>query len=1532
MANGKTYEIFKLILKILWRLAVLAAVIVFAAILLIQTPGVQTWLARKVTEKISEQNMDAAISLGRIHLKPFNTLVLKDVAVTDKNPVRINPEEASPVLKKKMDRIGWETVDTLMKAKHIIVRFSFEGLLSNEGVKIKSARIDDGFFFLTSEENIYGTNLGRMFGLIPNPDKPDPKDVEVFSIKDIELNNFAFMMKNFQDRKDGEGPEYREGIDWEDLEVTDIYFKGGDMRLRGKVMWGVCESLSFKEKSGYVCECISGKTRVGNGMTLVEDLHIKDPWTDIRLDSFSMSYDHQKAFSEFIWKVRLDGDIKGGTISFGTLKYFAPGMSDNDLALELSGKVSGPVCDLRVSGLDFRTPDGSFGGKVSGKISGIPDLDMVLNFDITGLNFTMKSLDRFVSCWVPGKNTLGLKDLAPGMKLRMTGKTRGSLNNLGVTAEIKTSHGTASVDGYLKDVVSRKRPTIIGGKLATRNLRLDKLIRGVPVEEVSLRAGLEGQFPKDGSQMNARIDSLKIGRLKFNSYDYSGIAAAGKMNGTSFDGKVVCNDPNLNFLLQGIFALSQKSGNGLYKFYGNVGYADLNALNIDKRDISKVRFSTEADFTKFKSSDILGNISVNSLVLENSLGSHNIGNIKVSSRSGAGGTQIKFTSGFAEASYTGSGAAIDFIRDLEAVTVSQEIPDIYDGNKAAWDGDTHSFIFKALDTYGILAFALPGLYVSEGTTIKMDIGKDGIMKASMDSKMLAFKEQYAKDVSMGIDNSDKRLKLGLNCSTLKAGGFFLENNILDLRVDDNVMDMGFSYNSSGGGNGMLEGYAVADRDDDNRLFWEFGLRPSELNASGMEWNIMPSKLFLKNGDLSVEGFEVRGEDQRLTINGGYRQSEADTLRLGLENFDMTVLNPLLGKMSIGGRMSGDVTLASPKEDMALLADIRCDSTSFCGTDLGNIRAGSYWNDDLRRFEIFLSNEIDGRRSINAAGGYSPGLKRLDMGVELDRFDLGIAAPFLTDIFSETEGTVSGRLMAEGPIDALSIRSEATRIDGALRLGITNVRYDVSGPFNIDEDGVHLDDIRILDRKGNKGQVAGLIGWSGLKDIKFDLGINITDIEAIDIEEKSADIFYGNLAASGNIRIKGPVNALNLDIDASTSGDGQFHIPITASATSGTGNLLTFKNYDIPVEIDPYERMIKRIRQKEAEASELNLNLKVAVNPQIQAFIEIDKASGNVLSGRGNGNIEIELKPKNEVFNMRGDYTLTGGSYRFVALGLAVRDFAIKDGSTIKFNGDIMDSSLDIDAVYKTKVSLSTLIADTSSVSTRRTVECGIKISDKLSNPRLGFSINIPDIDPLIKTKVESALSTEDKVQKQFLSLIISNSFLPDEQSGIFNNTTILYSNVTEMMANQLNNIFQKLDIPLDLGLNYQPNDKGTDIFDVAVSTQLFNNRVIVNGNIGNRQYSGSTKSEVVGDIDIEIKLDRAGSFRLNLFSHSADQYSNYLDNSQRNGVGLTFQKEFNTLGELFRDIFTGKKKKKRQSAEYIAVPVEMTTIRISGND
>lgn len=200
------------------------------------------------------------------------------------------------------------------------------------------------------------------------------------------------------------------------------------------------------------------------------------------------------------------------------------------------------------------------------------------------------------------------------------------------------------------------------------------------------------------------------------------------------------------------------------------------------------------------------------------------------------------------------------------------------------------------------------------------------------------------------------------------------------------------------------------------------------------------------------------------------------------------------------------------------------------------------------------------------------------------------------------------------------------------------------------------------------------------------------------------------------------------------------------------------------------------------------------------------------------------------------------------------------------------------------------------------------------NPALSFNIDIPDIDPTTKARVSAALNSEDKVIKQVMSLLISGSFIPDVQSNIVNNTNILYSNLSEILSNQINNIFNQLEIPLDLNFNYQQSSSGRDIFDAAISAQLLNNRVVVNGNIGNTQYENRA-GNVVGDLEVEVKLDNKGKVRAKAFSRSADKYSNYLDGSQRNGVGIVYQEEFSSFKELFQKLFKRRNRVKNGSLD-----------------
>lgn len=1482
-----TGTIIKKILKIIWLTFVAVTATVLAAILAIQLPRVQTFIADKVTEKL-EKSLDGNLEFDKIHLKPFNAMVIKNISIIDKNPVT-------------------DGADTLFRAEYVIARFSLNGLFGKKGIRIGRAYISNAEMTLVVEED--RVNLTRIFRIpMPDPEKPK-KDDPVFHIRRASVYDMTFRMKNTKH----EIPRHTgHGIDWDDMEASDINIEARQIDLTGRIMTGVLDFMSFREKSGYICNSLSGKAKVGNGQALIEELRISDPWSELYLPMYSMRYDSPRDFSDYIGKIRMDGIVKNSFLDTKTLAFFAPGLEKANLKTNLSGTVSGTVDDLNLSGMSIATPD-SLCLEFDGSIAGLPEIrESDITLDLHRLRGTSEALEAAIKAFSPDMK-LDISHLARGAELRMHGHVSGSPEamNLDMAASLGSGYLKTVLD--IRNLISADKSVTMEGNVTTRDFDIGKILDSGLLRQCTLRTGFKADLGNRDDGLSLDIDSLFIDRLNLNGYDYSNIAAAGILEEHSFDGRIICNDPNLNFLFQGVFSLSPRTRNSVYKFYANLGYADLHALNLDNRGISKAALQASANFNRLRNGELLGSMDITDIVLENSAGKYDIGDIDIDSYFGDEMYRMRMSSPFADMSFAGTAQILHFVRDLKDITLKRELPALFRDSTTVEHKNRYRISYRGKDSMDLLAFLSPGLYISDSTSLVMTVDTLGVFRADLESPRLAYNENYIKDVKMRLDNLNGSLSGEINGKSINVATLILENNAFKLFAKDNFIGFGYTYENPGELINRGEVFITADvgREEDETVSYDVRMLPSRLLLNSREWSINPSSLNIRGKDINVGKVEFTSGDQSVKLSGGYSDTLGDTLTLRLERFDISVLNPLLkNRFGIQGAVTGEASIISPRKERGLELDFLVDSTRIAGADAGTLMIHSEWDKSLGKLDATVANELDGTRNLGINGSYFPSEKRIKAAASLSGLDISYAGPFLKSVFSDMSGHISGDIKAEGPVDALLISSENARIDDSeLRIAFTNVPYNATGGFHLDRYGVHFDDIVLQDRFGNTGRISGGIRYDRLKDMELDTRISITDMECLNTTEKDNSSFYGNLSASGNLSITGPFNAIRMDINARTSGDGQLHIPIPSSATAITGNLLTFKQEKKDEYVDPYELMVKKIKTDKKTAGDFGVRLNVEATPETEAFIEIDKASGNVLRGRGAGNIELQVRRGD--FSILGDYTLTGGSYRFVAQGLAYRDFTIEDGSSIKFNGDIMDSDLDIQANYRTKTSLSTLIADTSSVSTRRTVDCGINISDKIRNPRLAFSIDIPDIDPTVKSRVESALSTEDKVQKQFLSLIMFNSFLPDDQSGIVNNASMLYSNVMSIMYNQLNNIFQKLEIPLDLGLNYQPNERGEDIFDVAISTQLFNNRVVVNGNFGNRRYSsGTSNSDVVGDLDIEIKLDRPGFFRLNLFSHSADQYTNYLDDSQRNGIGLAYQQEFNTFREFFSNLFSGRKRRK----------------------
>ena len=1459
--------------------------------LALQTPQVQTGLAEKMLNKVAG-DFSGNITFGEISIEPVNSFTVKHLAILDKNPY--NPQDG---------------LDTLFRAESVSGKISLRSILSGKGVRISRLRVDDSMLAIAIEPDSVRshrliTNLERIFGL-PEPDGKEYKATpDLFEIDNATVNRFRYRMVNYTlpfEAKKG-------CIDWDDLDLV-ASTKVRNLKYTGGRMSGIVDMLTIDEKCGYSVENITGRARVGMGKATIDHIRFKDAWSDASIPLYSMGWKNVKEdFKYFTEQVRLELKADGGNLDLRTINAFSSaGLPAMDLALQ-GGRFSGYINDFALDHLKVKERSSGVAADLSGTLTGASgNAGLMMDTKVNNLTFTTKGLQQFL-------RKVGvkadLKDIAPGRVFSFSGRAKGPLNRLQTSGKLGSRIGRASFKASVRGLANKKGPLQVQGTIDTRNLNIGEFIGNSQIGECTAEAGFK--FSSKGKNLSVSLDSLLVDRLHLFGYDYTGMKAVADYDGRLWNGRVICGDPALNAALEGSGDIAAKSLN----LGGSIGYADLQAMGIDRRGKSLVSAGLTATVANGHA-----DLSVSDLCVENALGRKELGNITVKTSDGAGRHAINLHSGFADASYEGEKDVQSLLGDLLDITLKRELPALFKDAKkskpsSAWGAarvDLH-------DTRDLLSYLIPGLYIADSTSLKVDVGRDGMLDASLASSRLAWKTDYLKGLELTFDNRDGSLNALVLSDETSIAGIGFSNAALTGYAHSDSFFAGFSYDGIRGLDNVGEIYLDGEISREHGDSLQITARPlsSFIRFDGEQWDLDESLITLRSGMASIYGFRLHNGSQSICIDGGVSQSRADTLRLKLDDVDMSVINYFLkDNYDIHGRTGGRAILTSPLSDgIKAIASLDCDSLQIGGVNAGTLRAGAYWNDADDKLNVVVRNNLNGSEVLSGSGTYHPKAGTVELGADLDGINLVIAKPFVSGFLTDISGGMGGTLAASGPLDSLTLSSRGAAIDHA-RVGIaaTGVTYGINGPFHIDNEGLHFDDITVTDGVSGSATVFGSVGLRNLSKIMLGVGMRLRRLEVLNLA--GSEGVRGKLFADGQVYVSGPTEALLLDADLSTAGTGNLHVPLTSAISASRSDLLTFTSHEV-VYKDPYDDVLAQLLEQRRKAveeensgSDFIARVRVRANPGLQAAIELDNTGDNLLKFSGDGTINVNFRPSKDLLEITGDYSISDGSYRFAVPGIVSKDFSINNGSSISFTGDIMESILDIGATYSLRTSLNRLLADTSSVSTRRPVNCGIHISDRLAAPSVSFSIDVPDLDPSTKSEVEGALNTEDKVQKQFIALLVTGSFIPNEQSGVVNNPNILYSNVSEIMSRQLSNILSRLEIPLDMGLGYQQNSAGTDLFDVAVSTELFNNRVEVNGSVGNRQSTTGTTTygDVVGDLDIDVKLDKQGQVRLNLFSHSADEYTAYLDNTQRNGGGITFQKEFNTWGDFFRSIFKKKKKK-----------------------
>lgn len=1475
--------------------------------LALQLPQVQTGLAEKALQKLDAM-IPGRIQIGSVSIEPVNSFQLTDVVIIDDNPF----DSVSPI-------------DTFFVAKSISGKISLKSLLGGGGVSLSRVRLDDAMMHLALETDSTRssgsvTNLERIFGM---PEPPEREGYltspDIFEVEQVEVNGFRYRMTDYI-RPAEPVPG---SINWSDLDVlSDI--RAHNLKYTGGRMSGIVDSMNCREKCGYSFSHLSGRARVGMGKATVDRIHLVDEWSDAHFGLYSMAWNSVKYdFADFLNRIRIEGTVGAGTVSLNTIRAFSGAQLPDITLLTSGGHVEGYVNDFKVNHLKVKEPSSGMVADVSATLTGLTDVGtMLTDARIHNMTFTTAGAGRLIE-------KLGadapIEGIAPGRVFSFSGRAKGPLGNLHASGNLGSRIGRATFNVAVRNLLDSRRPLEIVGSAGTRNLALNEFTGTDAIGECTANAGLRLSVGSKGPSVT--VDSLLIDKLSLLGYDYTGMKLSGSYSPAGADLRFLCGDPNLNIMLGGSAAFSPVA----FDIKGNIGYADLNALGFDKRGKSLVSAGISGASHSGRTQ-----LTLKDVCLENEIARKELGDILLEAGKAGDAHSLELHAGFADASFRGNKDLPSLISDLVTLTVKRELPALFKEKTSVPESypqcearlDFH-------DTRDLLTFIMPGLYMADSTRVSLGMDGNGSLEASIGSPRLAWKTNYLKGVTLSFDNRDESLNALLVSSEMSIGGIGFSNAALTGYARSNSFFTGFSYDGIHGIDNVGELYLTGElaRTPGDSLMVSARPLSSFIRFAGEQWDLDESLITLKDGMIRIDGFSIHNGSQYITLDGGASMNRSDTLRLGLSNVDLSVINYFTkGKYDIHGRTGGRAILTSPiDESVRAIASLECDSLQIGGIPAGSLRAGAYWNRASDKVNMILKNSMDGNQLLSATGTFHPQSSRLEMDADLNGMNLVIAQPFVADFLSEISGGMRGNLTASGPLDSLQFSSRGVALDN-VRIGVaaTGVAYNLNGPMSLDNEGLHFDGVSITDDKGGSGSLFGGVGIRGLNRIMLGAGLRMRRLELLDIG--GSEGLRGNLFASGQVYVSGPPEAILLDADVTTAGDGNLHIPLSNAISASRSDLLTFTSHEV-VYKDPYEDVLaqlleQRKRKTEAEAAENDFiaRIRITTTPELLAALELDNTGDNLLRFRGDGVIGLNLRPSKDVFEISGDYSIGDGDYRFAIPGIVSKDFTIDPGSSITFGGDILESVLDIGATYSLRTSLNRLLADTTSVSTRRSVNCGIHISDRLAAPSVSFSIDVPDLDPSTKSEVEGALNTEDKIQKQFVALLVTGSFIPNEQSGIVNNPNILYSNVSEIMSQQLSNILSRLEIPLDMGLGYQQNSQGTDLFDVAVRTELFNNRVEVNGSVGNRQSTTGANAygDVVGDLDIDIKLDKPGQLRLNLFSHSADEYTAYLDNTQRNGGGITYQKEFNTWREFLRNIFSSRKKREERAAQ-AAAPAQITT-------
>ena len=1416
-------------------------------------PAVQTSVARKITNSLRESK-DVDITIGKVGITYGGKLDLRDVLIRDHHE------------------------DTLIYSQQVATSLtSFRSLLNNNPT-LGSTNARNLQFYLKIYEGEDRDNLNIFLNKLKSEKKKEAGSF-LLTIDDLEVLGGKFSYVN----ENASNPEF--------VIIDNLNLNASDFLLENSDIYVDIRKLSGLEKRGLEIDFLSTDFSYTKENMVLDNLELRTPESEV---SMNIIFDTSKGFSDFANSVPVTANFKLARVSTNDLQpFYSEFGSDQkiEFSTELKGRLNEfTLSDLEMEGLDRTRLNGELTIENSmpgaeGRFSLQADLDELATnyYDLINL--------------LPGLLREKLpSELQEFGNVQIRGDVLLSADLLNVKADLFSQLGTADVDLEMTNY-SETSGASYKGKLVANNFNLGKLFNSPSLGTTSFDINFNGKGLTRES-LNTEVRG-SVSKLVYKDYAYNNLKLRGTLKAPVFNGNFISLDPNLRMEFNGLADFSRETY--LYDFEASVGYADLNALNLVQRDSTAIFMG---DVIMNMKGSNLNNVAGTILLLNTSY--KNEGDSYVF-------RDLKVTSSFDGPVRTIEVVSPDVINgSVEGVFDIKEVPALvenavgslytnYRPNKIT----TNQYLSFDFDIYNkIVEVFFPEITLAPNTRIRGSVESDEseFRLAFKSPEIKAFKNLF-KEVNIQVDNSNPLFNTFVEIDSVSTGFYSVSDfNLINVTLNDTLFIRSeFRGGPKNDDEFNLNMYHTINENNNSVV----GLQKSDIKFKESTWHLneannRSNRVIFDKGfqNVRVDSLVLSHQEEEIRLTGEMRDSTYKDFKMQFENVDLYKITPDIDKLAMGGIVNGNLNLLQQKGAYYPNTSLTIRDLVINDTPLGNLNLDVMGNKDLSFYNVNTTLRNKGLESLSAIGEIvvEKNASEIDLEVSLRNFDMSAFSPIGGEVITNIRGLVSGNADVTGNYKNPDISGRLRLKKAGLSIPYLKVDYafEEDAVVNLTEQQFNFDDIELTDTKyGTKGNLDGVISHQNFQ--KWILGLNISTnrLLVLDTEQDEDALYYGTAFMGGNASIYGPTSELVIDVVGTTGRGTVFKIPISDTEAIGDNSFIHF--------LSPEEKAARlagqEIELQEVKGLELNFDLDVTSD----ALVEID-VDGSILRGRGAGTLLIEINTLGK-FNMWGDFIANSGEYIF-NYGALQKRFAVRPGGSINWSGSPAQADLDMSAVYEAHANPA-IILDNPGVSRRIPVDVVINLEGELVQPDISFDLEYPNVTSAVRSELEYKIGTSGNTEAQAFSLLALGQFYTPDVFGGNAGSALLGGVFQSASSGLFSSLLGDESGVFEVGLNYEqgsrtPEQSTADRFGVTLSTQI-SERVLINGQVG-VPVGGVTETVIVGNIEIEFLLNEEGNLRAKIFNRENNiQYiGEELGFTQ--GVGLSYQVDFDTFKELIRKI------------------------------